>query len=239
MKRAITKDLYDALLVSFRECPENYNRAAKQAGCCLKTAQKAWALGWAPRLSWAVPIKVMLLHEQEQARALARTLSQEKATLASDEREKARKDAVEGRAARVKMLAMIRQGIIHSSAAALELLPTIRRMCIAVARRADGIIQKLEDPSEPVTLLTLNQMLSTLRGCLYIMSMLSSSAHTFITAENLEAGKPTEILGLANLPDMSMEEAERKIAAAQSALERAKDRGLLPDGVLPGSKLTN
>lgn len=240
MARHIPQSKFDALIAAFREHPGVYRTAARIAGVDKTTARTAWERGW-PDRGWPA-IGTLFAGEQLRARAQlakeAESLSKKElvenilaAGAAPDSaiRNQAKKDGV---SIRVEEAQAIRQARSN----AMGLMGVTARLLTGVLKLAQGAQRQLEaeairgfvDPMKVAKLLS-SLAHSTIRG--------AEAAQLSMQMERLWLGQPTEIVGQVNLAtDMTLEEVDKRLAAARTAVERARTRGLtlLTGGEQPG-----
>lgn len=238
-KRPITKELFCKLVESYRQAPENYHRAAELAGCDPRTAKRAWELGfsWAREESGARrPIREIIGEEQELARARLEEERQAAARRAADDeqkkkaevREKAARDATDARVQEAQLVRLART-------ASLQLLGTLTRVSTGAAKVGEHIARALDELAslDPVTKqpkkLTPLEMASMTR----LMNSLTTSlrqaneaASRAMEMERVLLGEPTSIVGHVHV-ELNLEEAADRIAVAQRAIERARNKGII------------
>jgi hypothetical protein len=206
--RIIDRDTYDALLLAFREDPDNVNAAAKAAGCSWGMAKRALLQGWQERFEWARPIRDHLADEQKAARADRMLIVADR--VAKDEQVFERAAAVD--AARIRAL----EGV--GVTAAMQAGSTLAESFAEIAEATRPIIVKVvkylrevgDDPDaeieDPVGVI---KLLGTLA---HNVRLVNASLHEAQKMERLLLGEPGEIVGHVDMSDES----------AQDALDRAK-----------------
>lgn len=116
--------MYEALLRSYRETPENPNAAAKIAGCDHRTARRGLEDGW-PRYSFR-PIREVLAEEEAAARARRYEIESAQRKREADEYaafvvERARRQAAEAQAsAEVQVVAKLAEAQVVADRQAKE-----------------------------------------------------------------------------------------------------------------------
>ncbi len=238
----IPKDVWRKVLESFRSQPGHFAAAARAAGITIPTAKKLWEVGYPNDLDEEVrrPLKDVIADEQLEARArmaeLEALTAQQAAELEASRRaavaERARRDANASREEEARIIRVARgtvgdvlAGLVNSAKATL-----------VVGRRMNALAEKWLEQQEQTPTLAFSP--SELREVVEAQAKLASSTKAIVEAghqamqmERLLLGEPTAIIAHAHLQDITLEEAERRMAAAGRALERARRYGLLPAGV--------
>jgi len=205
------------MVQAFRDCPNNFTAAARQAGVTQPTAKRLWEAGW-KHLPWAIPIRDRLLQEREDAR-LELVRKQELARQDADTlRAKARQDAIDSHAAEGAMVRLARSDATGLLASVGRLLPAVSRL--AEAFSADVLSAKDLDRNESARLL--GQAAKVTKEAL-------AAAQIAVELERLHLGAPTQIVGVSDVSGMSSIEAAWEIEQAAAALARVRKLGLLED----------
>jgi len=218
-KRALTQELLDTLLLYFRSHPAAFTDAAKHAGCTRGTASKAWGKGF-PQFFKGKPLQLVLLEEQEAARAALLRDTQAKQLAQEKEREEARAQAVEAR----KQEGMMVRGARAVTSNAL----LMARECVDGAKSLSKKLRQLleAESAKPIPDMKPEKMVTLLRETTLLVARLNNAAHITMQMERLHLGQPTDILGITAIgairEDISYEEVELRIKAAQQALEDAR-----------------
>lgn len=219
MKRSKPQEIYDSLMESFREAPGNVSRAARHAECDRRTARRAWEEGWPD--AGLRSCKVVVEEEQAEARARLKDLRAEE--LAEIAREKERRQELADRAAREDAVTSRLEEAQTVRAArhnAMALLVTTQRMLRAGNKLAEKVETSLaEAVVKPATAVSLfREMATTARAA-------NETAKLAIAMERVLLGDPEKVVEHRHTMDLGA--AEREIEAANRALVRARDRGLL------------
>jgi len=157
---------------------------------------------------------------QEQAERTAVELD---ALRKADEKRKAVDDVTESRLQEGQMIRM-------SRSAATNLLLTLTNLTKGTTRIGERIQVALEamgnDPTPPSQpeIISMTRLVYSLTMAL---RQANEAAARAMEMERLLLGEPSKIIGVAHLEDVTVDEAERRIAAANRALARAKQ---LPSG---------
>ena len=230
MANSIDADRYDRLLAAFREKPENYTAAAKKAGVTFRTAKKAWLKGW-PSKNFE-PIKTIIALEHFEARAARHDtsapehdISDEEAARAraaakeAEERAKARRDAITARVEEAKMIKTARGSAIHLLAITKKILAGMGPLADEVHDRLTQI--KLNDETtvadlEDIARLIWRLAISTKSG--------TETAFKILQSERLLLGQPTDIIGVTDLDNLTLDDAIGELRDATAALKRYESR---------------
>lgn len=215
--RLITQEMYDILLQAFREQPANASHAARMADCDPRMARRGWHKGW-DYVTWAKPIKDVILDERRQARAKAWQAEQDLRVKAHDVRLKAQQDAVDVMASESQMLKLGRQSVTSALAVTGVLWPAVRKLAEEMKQRVEAGTEKISP----------REALAFFRTYTWIVNMGVSAAGTLVDAERRKNGEPTEIIEFRDGEGMSLEEAVEELSHVQELIEQARQRGLVP-----------
>lgn len=238
-RREITSKLYNDLVRSFRERPGVFSYTARMARVTNRTAKKAWEKGW-PEKGFG-PIKDIVEEEQtvisarvqierEAKKATMKMEAVEEMKLKLDhetELEASRRHAVETRIEEAKMIGASRKIIIKNLEAIQEYSEPLQ---LAGGRLAIAIRDAALDDEHPIVFgeKTFNQLSRALRGLGMTMRDLLTAAKTAMEMERLYHGEAQKIIGItSDIDQLSTEELMQEIEDADSAITRAKDRGLI------------
>jgi hypothetical protein len=216
----ITDELYNRLLEAYRETPGNYTKAAKAAGCGFKMARSMWLRGGAHQgiaYSWAHPICQVLESEQEEARvAAAEREVEERETL----REQGRQEAVKARTEEVKSLHFARGN-------ATAALAVVGRLVMGAVKLADAVKDQLIIDATNKNL-DVGKTIRVLESIAKIHKQCTDANHRVLQTGHLIAGKPTDILGLADEPaeNLTAAEVEEQMRLANEAFATFKLRSI-------------
>jgi hypothetical protein len=221
--RQITHAIYNALVVAFRERPENHKHAAAMAGVNWRTARRGWEYGWAPRLAWAPAIKLIIKNEQHEARAklIVEQAQKETAeakvatTTPTAVADKAREDAISARVNEARMVRAARENTLVLMLTEQPILKALK----AVGERLGQVLAAQNLPRAEAA--------NLFRKVAGIIRETNESAKLSLQMERLLVGAPTDIIGFANV---SMEDAERETRRTLELLQQAKTLGVIPSG---------
>jgi len=217
------------LEVAFRAKPGVLFSASKEAKCTITLAKRAWEEGFPEH--GLPPIRDQLNEERVLARAkLAEERSKEllsyEEALSADAirmeqaRLAARDEAIESRAQEGQLVKQSRGSI-------LGLFSTLGGLLEAGHKAAGDLQKEILDGN---LALDFKQTMKFTNSLAFLTKQATEAAKLNMEMERLLLGEPTEILGV-NLQAMSMEDAVRTIGLANRALERARKRGMVPDGM--------
>lgn len=230
--RALTREYLEALLEGFRQAPGNATRAARHAGCAVTTAGRAWKNGVkrAPWPEFHEPFRDIVAREQVEARARMVTAAEASTRLAAKE-EAVRKQNV--RTGAIKDLTDERvhesQLVRMSRDACILMLNNVTNIAAGAAALGNKVRASLKAHGEGPEALTIKEAkdvvvltgrLSTaLRQC-------NDAAQKSLEMTRLLLGEPTQILGVQHLENVDIDEAKRRIAAAQRAVQTVEQAGV-------------
>ena len=234
--RGITAEQYEKLVDAYRQRPGSPMACATVAGIDYRTAKKGWEEGWPGVKGRERPISEIVAEEQAHARARLQDLQQQvdealahaETKRRQDEADKARTDVTQARTEEAQMIRMAR-------GAATGLLITLTHVSKGVTKVGGKVAKALETlaeapgPLSPTEMVNLTKLVGNLTTALRQANDAGARA---MEMERLLLGEPTQIIGVAHLQEVTMEEAERRIAAAQRALERAKGKGSFAAGAV-------
>ncbi len=217
--RAVTHELYDAMLQAFRELPGNATAAARRVGCDQRMAMRGWQRGWTPRIPWARAMKLVLEEEREAARAYQRKLEEDARNHTAQERERARQDSIAALAQEGQMIKAGRITVLNGLATIASMLPAIK----AIADKLSSDVAQGLIPA-PIVSMRLLRDFSTVVGRLVLASQ------QLVQAERESKGEPSKIIGLVDATGgMNVEEALAEIKEVTELYALAKERGLVGD----------
>jgi len=235
----LPKDVWLKLRESYRSAPGAHHRAATFAGCSVGTATKAWVKGWPTDLDTEMqrPLSETIAEEQMHARARLQELEDETARLTAELEakrraevsEKAKNDANASRIEEAKVIRVARGtvgdvlgGLANAARGALALG---RKLEEAMAREAEA----QNDPTKTFSLRDASTLVSLMKDTASAVKSITEAGHQAMQMERLLLGEPTSIVGHAHLRDITLDEAERRLAGAARALARAqRNPKLLP-----------
>lgn len=229
-RRAITQEVWDALVASFRNAPAGYSQAARAAGCDRRTATKAYEKGleqWGEHK----PIKDIILAEQTAARAAIQREQVAKAAMQEKERDDARKQAVESRKVEGQLVALARANSLNALAATAQVFQLARQLAARVRAKLEKIIADDQAADQAICehcgraadTTPINVAISLLHSITALGRRVNEQALDGMRMERVHLGEPTEIIGIkedAKAP-ISKADAESRLAIAKQAVERA------------------
>lgn len=210
-KKAITQEVYDAMLAAFREAPGNIQVVAKKANVYWTTAERAWTQGWENKNF--PPIQGIVEEEQQEARA---RLEHEKAKRTFETREikqeLAKQDALDSRVQEARLVRGARENSIALTA-------STQRLLSGAFKLSSKLAEYLQSTEFPV-----RQGVQLICAIGRLVRDSNDSAKLALQLERLLVGAPTDILGVT---DISLADAERETRRTLVAIEEAKQMGLL------------
>lgn len=231
----LPKEVWLLIRESHRHAPGAHTRAAKYASTAVATVRKAWETGWPNDLDPDMrrPLKDTIAEEQEHARARLVELETETARMAAeleskrrhDVAEKARQDANVSRVEEAQLIRVAR-GTVGDTLAGLA---NAAKGALALGRKVEETFSLwAADTAKTLSLKEAKDVVSLLKDTAGAVKSITEAGHQAMQMERLLLGEPTSIVGHAHLKDVTLDEAERRIAASTRALERARRLNLLP-----------
>ena len=215
--RPITREVYEALLASFRSKPANFSAASRASGVDRRTATRGWHEGWA-HLPFARPIKVAL--EEEHAAKVAAD-----ARAAAVERDPAQRRTRDERERANAIIRDEQRVIALARGNVMALLGSLGLLAKGLRDSAEKLGVQLEkgelDPKAAGPLF---------RNIASAIGQGSRAAHVVVALERRAAGDPrakADASAADDGPLPSLEEALAGLAADNAVLERAAKRGAL------------
>ena len=215
-RRAITQQLYNALVDAFRKLPGNYSHASKHAGCDWQTAKNGWLKGWPHRFSWAAPIEAVIKEEADNARVERAKQHEIDRLKQLEARDLARQDAVKANTEEAKMITASRQNALMMSAITQQLLGG----AIPLARRGLELLKADTTSTLPQILRYIESVTGILRGA-------NAAMLDAMQAERTKVGNPLQAVGAGPIADVSREDALAELEGLLVTIERAKTTGVL------------
>lgn len=230
-KRAFTRELYAALLEHLRGHPGDIMGAAKRAGCHYQTARRTWHGPPRPIYPWARPIRDLLLDEdREQQRKRAEEDAAVRVKLDA-EKEKAQQLAEEAKQWDETILRLARNDVMKGLASLGRLTDGLD----ALARRVNEQLKRGTDDKGNALDIPIGTVLTVMNKYAGGVARLADAAAALVAIERVKANLPTAIVAL-DISTISVEDAEREVALAQTAVARARHLGLT---VVDGGKAGN
>jgi hypothetical protein len=215
VRRKLSADQYAKMLEAYRLKPGVYGHAARHAGCARKTAKRCWESGAAHHdPAWSEPIKTIIEREQRNARAAATPPAPAPAARKTDQEVQLEHEA-EAEAATVATGRSLTDLWRRVYPYAVQLADRVRVMAMAPE-------QQVTDPAKGLALLNALGRLAD-RAC-----KVNITAAELV---KLRSGRPT-VIRMEHV-DMSVEDAEKELRAALSALEDQKQTEAVAAGAPP------
>jgi len=218
-RRRLTQELYDRLVEGYRESPGNHAHAARIAGCGWKLAKRSWEDGW-KEYTYAIPIKDQLQADKEGARLQRSRILEEERTKKSEEREEARKDAIQARSQEA-------QAAQRAGVNALAMANIIGKIVLACGPLSTRLAEMLKDPDNDMTA---RMMAQILKDSTYIVKRGNDAIRTALEIERLRVGNPIDTMDLG-IEDMTHEEALEELEGLSKTLARARQQEIVVDDV--------
>ena len=211
--RRITRSVYDAMVDAYREKPGSISYAARITGTTNDTAKRGWEAGWVKKFSWALPIREVLAKERESARAARQRMEDEQHTRATEDRDKARQDAVKTRAQEAQAAKIVRTNAIAHSQLSSKLIMA----AIPLADRLGDSLKTAQlDPLKAVRII---------RDIGIFAKQANDATLVALQIERARVGEPIELLdGMASTMDMT--QAVESLERLHRTLDRARLHGI-------------
>jgi transcriptional regulator of acetoin/glycerol metabolism len=218
----VTRKFYDKLLEAYRQTPGNASAAARRLGIDRRMASRGWSTGWVNH-PWARPIRDVLAEEAQAARIRAAQLER---SVEDTDRDRAKQEAIEQKAAELQLLKAARHDVLGLLASVADLTNTVRLL----AQHASKIIlQGLEG-------YTAEQAMALVERHARITSRAIAATESVIRLSREAQGQPGSIIGVAVVDDLTYEQALLDVAwrgtwtsvsweSLWSSTQRALDRG--------------
>ena len=207
--RVMTQDLYDSLVLAYREKPGNHSNAGRVAGCDRRMAKRAWDSGWT-RLPWAKPIQALLRDEQIRARAAIQKDRREEYMREEQLRADAAAEAADARAQEGKL-------VKTSRGSALALLgQTVRAL-----RAAQPFIRSLENAGANAADMPPEQALRILDRISRMTANAIQVSKDVMKLERMHLGEPDKVIGV-KLQGVETSDLLGELRAIETVLQRAE-----------------
>jgi hypothetical protein len=197
-RRAITREIYETLLNSFRKA-RNMSQVAREAGVDARTASKAWNKGF-PEHTWAIPIKIALEQEAEAIRAGRIAAAQRQQEEEEKRAIKAREDAIETQLSEAMIVSSNRKLLSNVIAGVVIPLVTVAP---ELARKITADIQG--NVFSPM------QRVAVAKEITSMMKATGEITRMVLEAERLRLGQPTQVMGV-QIQDLTAEQAANELA---------------------------
>lgn len=209
--RVMTQDLYDSLVLAYREKPGNHSNAGRVAGCDRRMAKRAWDSGWT-RLPWAKPIQALLRDEQIRARAAIQKDRREEYMREEQLRADAAAEAADARAQEGKL-------VKTSRGSALALLgQTVRAL-----RAAQPFIRSLENAGANAADMPPEQALRILDRISRMTANAIQVSKDVMKLERMHLGEPDKVIGV-KLQGVETSDLLGELRAIETVLQRAESK---------------
>ena len=229
--RALTPQLYEKLKSYYRTHPGDFHGAAAHCGIGWRMAQRAyqgppWSL-W----SWAPPLKQVLGNETELLDRRKHDMEMQRRAELATQASRQRELEAEANTVEENILRVARNDVLGGLVTFAKLVGGIGKLAERVNALLERGSQLKANPKTgameevPLDLDVLDAVKVMGRFSLSARALVSA-ADTVLTMQRLRGGLPTSIVGI-ELASVSVEDAEREVALAQHALERAKELGLV------------
>jgi len=211
--RLVDKELYDKMVIAYREYGKNFRKVSRVVGAGIKTVRRGWEIGW-PQRNFK-PIKDCIFDDQVAARAAIQSAQE----TAISEREamvdEARRHAIDARKQEGGMVRMVRGGAVNVLAQALKLLKASGPLSVEIETE---LLHEMSLPRDKRTL-DIKSLIDLLERISRYTQSGAALADVAMRLERLHLGQPEQIVGV-QVEDMSPEQAMLELKEAEAALRR-------------------
>lgn len=221
-KTQYTREVYDLLLVFYRQEGAKFTEAARKAQCSLKVARSAWQTGWRG-LVWAEPIEQVVQKEQDEARALRHRLEREELERQEDVRRQSRADAIEARAQEARAAKLARGNATMFATHTLRMLKSLGKVVEEFDRRVN-------DPNVlgAMTSQELRKWAQTVGGMTREGAQIVRMS---LEIERIVTGTPVAVIGVqvSEMSPVQLMDEIKRIHSTLSAFGARAEGGLIED----------
>lgn len=215
-RRPLTQDLYDSLVIAFREAPGNVSFAARRAICSRQLAKRLWDGRPYKDYPWAKPISVVLEDERLAAMAFAREAARRDAEAKEAQRQRASEEAIEAQAQERQMLRVARADVLGALTLAASLVPAMQQAAKAITKaleaKPDGSPPEIK-AKDAMTLLTRHTQL---------IQRAVGAAEAVIQLSRLDRGASTANVTVHAGAELTLEQALEELEAVEEVLSSAR-----------------
>jgi hypothetical protein len=219
--RAITRELYAEAVAWFRAHPADSTGCARAIGVHYKTALRLWKGPQNKIWPWARPIQEVLHEEMRREMAEREKAEEERRLAIAKEAERARKIEHDTIQFEEHALGVARADVLHGLAAINQLTRGVGKLAKEVNAQLEAGVDSEGRPLR----IDVGKCLGVIRSYTTSVKGLTQAAETLVQLGRLQRQLPTTIVGL-DVASVTIEQAEREVAFANRALERAKLLGL-------------
>lgn len=220
-RKPFTKDLYSKLETYFRENPGDYTGAARLCGCDPRTAKRAWSGPAWTAYAWAVPLRDVIEGEAAKAQAEHEAIAAQARKEMQEKAERARKLREEAEQMDDQMQRAAKTAALRGLASLLSISDGVSKL----AKRVGEELGRGTDAQGNALKLPPEEAMRILNRYAQSTKQLVDATEALLTMDRLKEGLPTEIMGIS-VEGVSIEDAEREVAQAARALEKARKLGL-------------
>ena len=223
--RALTRQNYDDMLLSYRKHGYKPTVIAAECEVNFRTAKRAWHIGWPPGMPaiHTVVVESSMAQiareelETERLRNESEHLRAQRATASEGEKDLAFKDAVDTRKQEGDLAKFTRGNALALAALCAKLLQKAIRSVDTVTAEFDKVD------------VTPQHKLQIMRSISVMCREGTAVAEAAMRLERVRLGKPERFIGIVPVADMSVADALSEIAAGQRALDEARAAGYCID----------
>lgn len=177
-------------------------------------AKRGWEEGW-PSFQWALPIKLALENEKNQARAERARRERALRQKEEDAREEARKDALETRVQEGHAVKIARGNV-------LGLNSITARLIQATMPLAERVKVSLETSA-----ISPKETFRLLQSLAYISRQTNEMTRNVIEMERTRMGDPNDVNKELDIVDLPTEELIKELEGVQTTIARAREKGMM------------
>lgn len=233
-RRALTEDIYDRLLETFRRVGNHPHEVGRAVGVDYRTAVRAWTLGWPKKKLES--IQQVIEREQLYARAEIQAKVRERQAVEDRKRQEASENAAKARAQEGQMVQLARVSALQALTVESQLVSSARQLSTMLKERVDKMFAAYEEDkkvqasggpeaSVPIGLMEGVQYMERIARA---MTTINHAAHEAMQMERLHFGAPSVVVGVTGMADpseMTVAELNARAATVLDALSVAAAAG--------------
>ena len=231
-RSVITEEMAEAMLESYRMAPGNASAAARASGCDVRTCRKAYSHGLksTPTPRYSRPFQEIIADEQVEARAKLHAQEAE-ATSIAHQMEGERRAGVQADAHTdaAKQRAQEEQLVRNARAATIVLLNTVTNIAAganALGAKVKASLVAQASNEEALTIAETKGVVSLISRLGTTLRQCNDAGQKAMEMSRLLVGEPTNIIGHRNLDNITVGEAQQRIAAAARAMDELEAKGI-------------
>lgn len=222
-RRPLTRELYENLVIAFRETPGNATAAARHARCDRRLARRLWDGKEHQDAPWAERIKARLAREEAEATQEALRAQRAAHDQLEADRARLRQEAAQAQEQERQLLRTARGDVLASLAIAAELVPAMRQVARAITEACKP------DPhtGAPPTLDPFKAMRLLGQHALLVQRAVGAT-EAVVQLSRLDRGATTAHVEVAGTEAMGLDAALDELEALDQVLRAGRARRALP-----------